>query len=188
MQVRRGQAQLSTPPKKRIVMQAELAGFSKWCTCSLIRQPGWVGFQISGSPGNHVHYYAAAPSFVRNLSICFATMNFPKLARLQPKRITDGVVSVLTKIFPWHHAAWRTAYSSIDRMINASSDQERARLSEQWRRSMLTQLSNVEVIVCRITRKLHPMFLFMTEAVLFQTLLVQSLFQYVHVAEIKSRD
>lgn len=57
---------------------------------------------------------------------------------------------ILTRMFPFHAAAFQVAYTSMCEMLNATSSDQQSRLIKQWRESTLSQLSHVGLIVSAI--------------------------------------
>lgn len=66
----------------------------------------------------------------------------PHLARLG-----NIVRSIVNNAFPFHTAAWKTAFGTINELVNAPTEDEQVRLTQQWKRDMLSQLHNMEIIV-----------------------------------------
>ena len=66
-------------------------------------------------------------------------------ARKQPldlERLANTAFHVLTRLFPFHFAAWNVAFVSMSEMVNATGE-EQARFMKLRRESMLSQLSGV---------------------------------------------
>ena len=58
-----------------------------------------------------------------------------------------ALFSALKRLFPFHAAAWHVASTSIDEMVNASTEKEQAKKMNKWRNAMLSQLTSVMLIV-----------------------------------------
>ncbi|KAI0973681.1 hypothetical protein F4678DRAFT_425532 [Xylaria arbuscula] len=61
-------------------------------------------------------------------------------------RLPDAMNKAVKRAFPFHHAAWRVQSRAISAMVNQVDQADQKRLIAHWRTSMLSQLTNVEII------------------------------------------
>ncbi|KAH6678052.1 hypothetical protein B0J14DRAFT_559187 [Halenospora varia] len=62
-----------------------------------------------------------------------------------PAYTGDRLLWILKIVFPFHYAAWKTAFISISELANAP-EQERECLLQKWREAMLSQLTTMGLI------------------------------------------